>query len=102
MHRLGRQGRFSFRTVESLPILVKTWYNDDCPRFLRQKLSTFVENTVAPATMQRELVRIKDATSFGEMTVRGSTVSREIIATYQQDEVRDEHFRPCPRLDFAT
>merc|ERR1712127_613381 len=37
-----------FRTVESLPTLVKTWYNDDCPRFLRQRLSAFVENTVAP------------------------------------------------------
>ncbi len=77
-----------FRTVESLPTLVKTWYNDDCPRFLRQKLSFFVENTVAPATLQRELVRIKDIASFGEMTISGSCVSREIVATYQQDEVR--------------
>ena len=77
-----------FRTVESLPTLVKTWYNDDCPRFLRQKLSFFVENIVAPATLQRELVRIKDVTSFGEMTVSGSCVSREVVATYQQDEVR--------------
>lgn len=75
-----------FRTVESLPTLVKTWYNDSCPRFLRQKLSVFVENTVAPATLRRELVRIKDATSFDEMTVNGSCVSREIVATYQQDE----------------
>jgi hypothetical protein len=77
-----------FRTVESLPTLVKTWYNDDCPRFLRQNLSFFVENIVAPATLQRELVRIKDVTSFGEMTVSGSCVSREVVATYQQDEVR--------------
>jgi len=75
-----------FRTVESLPTLVKTWYNDDCPRFLRQRLSVFVENVVAPATLQRELVRIKEATSFGEMTVSGSCVSRELVATYQQDE----------------
>ncbi|KAL3808336.1 hypothetical protein ACHAXA_003234 [Cyclostephanos tholiformis] len=75
-----------FRTVESLPTLVKTWYNDDCPRFLRQKLGFFVENTVAPATLQRELVRIKDIASFGEMTISGSCVSREVVATYQQDE----------------
>jgi len=75
-----------FRTVESLPTLVKTWYNDDCPRFLRQKLSAFVDNIVAPATLQRELVRIKDATTFGEMTVSGSCVSREVVATYEQDE----------------
>ncbi|KAL9186973.1 hypothetical protein ACHAXT_010693 [Thalassiosira profunda] len=75
-----------FRTVEVLPTHVKTWFNDDCPRFLRQKLSAFVESVVAPATLQRELNRIKEATSFEEMTVSGSCVSREVIATYQQDE----------------
>ena len=80
-----------FRTVESLPTLVKTWYNDDCPRFMRQKLSSFVESGVAPVTLKRELVRIKEATSFGEMSVSGSLVSREIVATYQQDEVRREY-----------
>lgn len=48
---------------------------------------SFVENKVAPETLQRELARIKEATSFGEMTVNGSSVSREIIATYHQDEV---------------
>jgi len=77
-----------FRTVESLPTLVKTWYNDDCPRFLRQKLSTFVQRVVAPVTLKRELIRIKEATSFGEMAISGSCVSREIVATYNQDEVR--------------
>lgn len=45
-----------------------------------------MESVVAPATLQRELVRIKEATSFGEMTVSGSCVSRELIATYEQDE----------------
>jgi hypothetical protein len=75
-----------FRTVESLPTLVKTWYNDDCPHFLKQRLSSFVENTVAPRTLQRQLLKIRNATSSGEMTVSGSCVSREIIATYQQDE----------------
>lgn len=77
-----------FRTIESLPTLVKTWFNDECPRFLQQKLMTFVENKVAPDTLDRELARIKGATSFGEMSVNGSTVSREVIATYHQDEVR--------------
>lgn len=76
-----------FRTVESLPTLVKTWFNDDCPRYLQQKLINFVETRVAPETLQRELDRIKDATTFGEMSVNGSCVSREVVATYQQDEV---------------
>ena len=48
----------------------------------------FVENKVAPETLSRELERIKDATSFGEMTVTGSRLTREVIATYHQDEVR--------------
>jgi hypothetical protein len=69
--------------------MVKTWYNDDCPRFLQQNLSSFVESVVAPTTLQRELARIKDATSLGEMSVSGSCVSREVVATYQQDEVSE-------------
>lgn len=76
-----------FRTVEALPTLVKTWFNDDCPKYLQQKFSAFVEKRVAPATLQRELDRIKKATCFDEMTVNGSCASREVVATYQQDEV---------------
>ncbi|KAL7436735.1 hypothetical protein ACHAXM_008688 [Skeletonema potamos] len=75
-----------FRTVEALPTLVKTWFNDDCPKYLQQKFSAFVEKRVAPATLQRELDRIKKATCFDEMTVNGSCASREVVATYQQDE----------------
>ena len=78
-----------FRTVETLPTLVKTWFSDDCPSRLTRKLSTFIENVVAPSTLKRELSRIRDATSFGEMRVGGSCVSREIVATYHQDEVRE-------------
>jgi len=77
-----------FRTVEALPTLVKTWFNDDCPKYWQQKFSTFVEKRVAPATLQRELDRIKKATCFDEMAVNGSCASREVVATYQQDEVR--------------
>jgi len=56
--------------------------------FCVKKLSTFVQRVVAPVTLKRELIRIKEATSFGEMTISGSCVSREIVATYNQDEVR--------------
>eukprot|EP00986_Skeletonema_menzelii_P010399 scaffold5067_cov161-Skeletonema_menzelii.AAC.11 len=77
-----------FRTVEALPTLVKTWFNDDCPKYWQQKFSTFVEKRVAPATLQRELDRIKQATCFDEMAVNGSCASREVVATYHQDEVR--------------
>ena len=76
-----------FRTVEALPTLVKTWFNDYCPKYWQQKFSSFVEKRVAPATLQRELDRIKKATCFEEMSVNGSCASREVVATYQQDEV---------------
>jgi hypothetical protein len=75
-------------SFQSVPTLAKLWYNDDCPRYLQQKVMSFVENKVAPETLQHELVRIKDATSFGEMTVSGSAISREVVAKYHQDEVR--------------
>jgi len=75
-----------FRTVEALPTLVKTWFNEDCPKYWQQKFSTFVEKRVAPATLQRELDRIKQATCFDEMAVNGSCASREVVATYHQDE----------------
>ena len=82
-----------FRTVEALPTLVKQWFNDDCPKYWQQKFSAFVEKRVAPTTLQRELDRIKNATCFDEMTVNGSCASREVVATYQQDEVRKlKHF----------
>lgn len=58
---------------------------------------SFVENKVAPETLQRELLRIKDATSFGEMTVNGSAVSREVTAIYHQDEVS----RPVKQNDLS-
>ena len=77
-----------FRTVEALPTLVKTWFNDYCPKYWQQKFSSYVEKRVAPATLQRELDRIKKATCFEEMSVNGSCASREVVATYQQDEVR--------------
>ena len=44
---------------------------------------------VAPETLRRELARINDAMTqgaAGAMIVRGSTVSREVTATYEQDE----------------
>ncbi len=84
-----------FRTVEALPTLVKTWFNDDCPKYWQQKFSTFVEKRVAPTTLQRELDRIKKATSFDEMVVNGSCASREVVATYHQDEVRSWILQPC-------
>ena len=77
-----------FRSVESIPTLFKTWWNDDCPRSKQPTIMKFVENIVAPETLRRELDRIRLATNLDEMEVNGSCVSREVIATYVQDECK--------------
>jgi len=77
-----------FRTVEVLPTLVKKWWSDDCPRSLQSQVSEFVQYRVAPDTLKRELARINSASGIGDMEVSGSCVSREVTATYVQDECK--------------
>ena len=79
-----------YRTIQILPTLSKKWWNESCPRGLQKSVSSFVERKVAPETLKSELLRIDHATNtntqLGEMVVSGSAVSREITATYIQDE----------------
>lgn len=75
-----------FHTIEAFPTLARGWWEDDCPKSLKDAMSKFVQFKVAPETLRRELQRINEARNLGEMTVRGSTVSREVTATYLQDE----------------
>ena len=76
-----------FRTVESMPTLCKMWWRDYCPRSLQPNMTNFVQNWIAPETLRREINRISGAENLGELKVSGSCVSREITATYIQDEV---------------
>ena len=80
-----------FRSVELMPTLCKSWWNDECPRSLQIELEKFVESIVAPETLRRELDRINRSSELGELQVSGSYVSREVVATYTQDEVSREH-----------
>ena len=76
----------SFRTVEVFPTLAKNWWEMVCPNYCTQAVRDFVETYVSPEILQRELNRIKQASFFGEMNVKGSSVSREVTATYIQDD----------------
>ncbi len=78
-----------FRTIESMPTLCKSWWNDECPRAHQSEVNRFVENMVAPETLRRELDRIHMASNLGEMTVRGSCVSREVVATVSHRSIRN-------------
>jgi hypothetical protein len=76
-----------FRSAESIPTLFKSWWSEDCHRSIQPVINKFVEAMVAPETLRRELDRIHEAANLDEMTVSGSCVSREVVATYVQDEV---------------
>jgi hypothetical protein len=79
-------GLVMFRTVEAFPTLFKRWWDDKCPKNSSAAVSQFVETKIAPLVLQRELARINSVVDMGEMTVSGSIVSREVTATYAQDE----------------
>lgn len=75
-----------FRTIEVFPTLAKNWWEMSCPNYYRDPIRDFVEANVAPELLRRELQRIKTASSFGEMSVKGSLISREVTALYSQDD----------------
>lgn len=81
-------GLVIFRTIQAFPTVFKNWWENDCPKNRSTAVSQFVETMVAPEALRRELERINNASDLGEMTVSGSAVSREVTATYMQDEVR--------------
>ena len=81
-----------FRSAESIPTLFKSWWSDECPRSMQSMINNFVETLVAPETLRRELERIKVASNLDDMSVSGSCVSREIVANYVQDEVRQLNY----------
>ncbi len=75
-----------FRTIEVFPNLSKNWWEMSCPNYFRDPVREFVESNVAPELLRRDLQRIKVTSSFGDMTVKGSLISREVTALYSQDD----------------
>jgi hypothetical protein len=76
-----------FRTFESAPTLMKVWWNDECPKALQSSIAKFVETKVSPETLRRELDRMKKEANLSDLVITGSLVSREVTASYIQDEV---------------
>jgi hypothetical protein len=77
-----------FRTVQSLPTLAKLWWTDDCHRSMKDYVKVFVEELVAPETLKLQLERIQGSHALEEMDVSGSSVAREVVAVYEQDEMK--------------
>lgn len=75
-----------FSTIEVFPMIAKNWWEMVCPKYATQAVREFVESTVSPEILRHELDRMKQTSSFGEMNVKGSLMSREVTAAYVQDE----------------
>ena len=84
--------RVIYRSVEAFPTLSKNWWDDSsstsgCPSYLTQTVKEFVETQVSPVMLNHAVKSIKDdPKAFGEMNVKGSPISREVTATYVQDD----------------
>eukprot|EP00536_Pseudo-nitzschia_multiseries_P016566 jgi/Psemu1/221689/e_gw1.1149.2.1 len=78
--------RVIFRSVEVFPTLSKNWWDSSCPNYLAHTVREFVETQVSPDILNLAVESIKNAAAFGEMQVKGSSVTREVNATYVQDD----------------
>lgn len=75
-----------FKTVETFPYLARKWYEEDCPKVCKDGVERTMTNYIAPGILKLELDRIKLSPAFGPMTVTASAISREITASYVQDD----------------
>eukprot|EP00903_Cladosiphon_okamuranus_P017695 g16294.t1 len=82
-----------FRTVHVFPALSRSWWADDCARGQRVWVADFTKRHVSPALIQIEAQVISEATDKGlwgqdggEMSVRASSNSRQVVASYLKEE----------------
>lgn len=78
--------RVIFRSVEVFPTLSKHWWDSSCPKYLTTTVREFVEKQVSPDILKHAIKSIQNASAFGEMNVQGGAVTREVNATYVQDD----------------
>lgn len=84
-----------FRTICTLPAMFRNYWNDDCKRVDKGKLSRFVEERVRSSILKREVALIHIATKAkrwdtNEFEVKGNTTSGDIIASFLKDETKIE------------
>jgi hypothetical protein len=84
-----------YRSICVLPAMFRSFWNDDCTREQKLKLSQFVEERVRPSLLVREMSLMSTASSAGrwnedEFKVRGSAVSGEVVATFMREETSVE------------
>lgn len=78
--------RVIFRSVEVFPTLSKNWWDSTCPKYLTTTVREFVEKEVSPDILKHAIKSIQNASAFGGMNVQGGSITREVSATYVQDD----------------
>eukprot|EP00531_Pseudo-nitzschia_arenysensis_P008966 CAMPEP_0116139576 /NCGR_PEP_ID=MMETSP0329-20121206/13386_1 /TAXON_ID=697910 /ORGANISM="Pseudo-nitzschia arenysensis, Strain B593" /LENGTH=1831 /DNA_ID=CAMNT_0003634629 /DNA_START=36 /DNA_END=5531 /DNA_ORIENTATION=+ len=78
--------RVIFRSVEVFPTLSKNWWDSTCPKYLTTTVREFVEKEVSPDILKDAIKSIQNASAFGDMSVQGGSITREVSATYVQDD----------------
>ena len=85
-----------FRMTVVLPAITRSWYNNDLSRSQKVLFGRFVETTVRPASIERELELIREGQAAGrwntdELEVRGHRSNGgEVAATFLRDDAKVE------------
>jgi hypothetical protein len=84
-----------FRTISTLPAMFRNYWNDDCRRVDKTKLSRFVEERVRQSLIKREMALIRIARASkrwddNDFEMKGNLTTGEIVASFLHDETKIE------------
>ena len=84
-----------FRTICTLPAMFRGFWNDECTRLQKTKLSRFTEEAVRGALVRKEMALLETARAASqwnpdEFVVRGSAVSGEVTAALIHEDTTIE------------
>jgi len=78
-------------SLESIPALVRLWFNNDVDRKDSGTVSKFIASYASPILLQNEFLKIEQGTkTFSNMTVKTRRGAREIAAVYTIEEISME------------
>eukprot|EP01134_Creolimax_fragrantissima_P002863 CFRG2863T1 len=76
-----------YEALSLLPALCRLWYND-VSRSVREKLEKYTTDCVSPLLIGREISNTARASNSDEnLTLKASTVTKEVTAVYHLDEI---------------
>jgi len=84
-----------FKSVRSLPALVRGWWNDHCGSGQRAVVRDYMQKNLSTFIIRAEIQEINKGAKEGawdesEVTIKGSSVSREVTASLEHDDCKLE------------